>query len=280
MTGRLVKRSFAVFAGFAFLAISASLMSVLGRAAASAASPVTFTDVSAAAGIRFVHNNGAFGGKYLPETLGSGCAFVDVDGDGWQDIFFVNSKSWPGHGKAPSYPALYRNNHDGTFTDITRQSGLAVEMYGLGVAAADFDNDGRIDLYVTALESNHLFRNVGGGNGADFFQRRRVIPRVIVKLDPRVGRAAFGRGNFQPPADRLFAHRRMCAESDEHVERAGHRSDLPVKRLKQKPDRRGARSIRHYKQDLFAAILLRRAGLGQNISHLFGAQGAARRGRL
>ncbi len=123
-------------------------------------------------------------------------------------------------------------------------------------------------------------RNVGGGNGADFFQRRRVIPRVIVKLDPRVGRAALRRGNFQPPADRLFAHRRMCAESDEHVERAGHRSDLPVKRLKQKPDRRGARSIRHYKQDLFAAILLRRAGLGQNISHLFGAQGAARRGRL
>ena len=168
MTGRRVKRSFAVSASVAFIVIIiASLMTALGRTAASAASPVTFTDVSAAAGIRFVHNNGAFGGKYLPETLGSGCAFVDVDGDGWQDIFFVNSKSWPGHGKAPSYPALYRNNHDGTFTDITRQSGLAVEMYGLGVAAADFDNDGRIDLYVTALESNHLFRNVGGGKFVD-----------------------------------------------------------------------------------------------------------------
>src|SRR2546422_249519 len=147
--------------------LTVSLMYVATRMGADAASGVTFTDVSAAAGIRFVHNNGAFGGKYLPETLGSGCAFVDVDGDGWQDIFFVNSKSWPGHGKAPSYPALYRNNHDGTFTDITRQSGLAVEMYGLGVAAADFDNDGRIDLYVTALESNHLFRNVGGGKFVD-----------------------------------------------------------------------------------------------------------------
>jgi hypothetical protein len=134
---------------------------------------VTFTDVTNAAGIKFVHHNGAFGKKYLPETLGSGCAFVDVDGDGWQDLFFVNSKAWAGlpaearsakAGRAgtPSYPALYRNNHDGTFTDITRQAGLAVEMYGLGVAAADYDNDGRIDLYVTALDSNHLFRNTGG----------------------------------------------------------------------------------------------------------------------
>ena len=70
-----------------------------------AAPPVTFTDVTGPAGIRFVHTNGAFGKKYLPETLGSGCAFVDVDGDGWQDIFLVNSKAWPGRRGRPSYPA-------------------------------------------------------------------------------------------------------------------------------------------------------------------------------
>src|SRR5439155_9743955 len=96
------------------------ILSVLGVLRVGAASTVTFTDVTAAAGITFVHTNGAFGKKYLPETLGSGCAFVDVDGDGWQDIFFVNSKAWPGRSGAASYPALYRNNHDGTFTDVTR----------------------------------------------------------------------------------------------------------------------------------------------------------------
>ena len=124
-------------------------------------SPVTFTDVTQASGIHFHHNSGAFGKKYLPETVGSGCAFLDVDNDGWQDIFFVNSKNWPGHPGTPSYPALYHNNHNGTFTDITRQAGLAVEMYGMGVAAADYDNDGNVDIYVTALGPNHLFRNLG-----------------------------------------------------------------------------------------------------------------------
>src|SRR5436190_15858562 len=150
----MIKRVLCFFCFLCFLGISDLR---------SAGTAVTFTDVTAAAGIKFVHNNGAFGKKYLPETLGSGCAFIDVDGDGWLDVFFVNSKAWPGRSGAPSYPALYRNNHDGTFTDITRQAGLAVEMYGLGVAAADYDNDGRVDLYVTALDANHLFHNAGGG---------------------------------------------------------------------------------------------------------------------
>jgi hypothetical protein len=136
-------------------------------AAPPAASPVTFVDVTQAAGLRFHHNTGAFGKKYLPETVGSGCAFVDVDNDGWQDIFLVNSKNWPGHPGTPSFPALYHNNHDGTFTDITRQAGLAIEMYGMGVAAADYDNDGNVDLYVTALGANHLFRNLGHGKFED-----------------------------------------------------------------------------------------------------------------
>ena len=126
------------------------------------ASSPAFTDVTAAAGIRFRHNNGAFGKKYLPETLGSGCAFLDYDNDGWQDILLINSKNFTGRSGPPSYPALYRNNKNGTFSDVTKQAGLAVEIYGFGVAAADYDNDGRIDLYITALGPNRLFRNVGG----------------------------------------------------------------------------------------------------------------------
>jgi hypothetical protein len=141
----------------------------------SAATPtVTFTDATAAAGLTFVHTSGAFGGKYLPETLGAGCLFLDVDGDGWQDVFFVNSTRWPGHPGAKALPALYRNNHDGTFTNVTRGSGLDVELYGIGGTAADFDNDGKVDLYVTALGGNRLFRNLGGGKFADVTGRAGV----------------------------------------------------------------------------------------------------------
>jgi hypothetical protein len=129
--------------------------------------PVTFSDVTAASGIKFRHVNGAFGKKYLPETLGSGCAFLDFDNDGWQDVLLINSMPWPSRPAAPSYPALYRNNHNGTFTDVTRQAGLAVQMYGMGVAAADYDNDGNVDIYITALGPNHLFRNLGGGRFKD-----------------------------------------------------------------------------------------------------------------
>lgn len=129
--------------------------------------PVQFTDITAQAGIRFRHNSGAFGKKYLPETMGSGVCFIDYDNDGWQDIFLVNSIDWPGHKTRRSFPALYHNNHDGTFTDVTRQAGLDVEMYGMGCAVGDFDNDGYDDLYVTAVGKNHLFRNLGNGRFAD-----------------------------------------------------------------------------------------------------------------
>ena len=128
---------------------------------------VAFTDVTVAAGLRFVHNNGAFGSKYLPETLGSGCLFLDADGDGWQDILLLNSTNWPGHAGPQSNLALYRNNRNGTFTDVTAASGLGVELYALGGAAADYDNDGRTDLYVTALGGNRLFRNAGAGTFVD-----------------------------------------------------------------------------------------------------------------
>src|SRR5262249_36725083 len=98
--------------------------------------------ITKAAGINFVHNNGAFGKKYLPETLGPGCAFIDYDGDGWQDILLVNGQDFPGHKSRVSTLKLYRNNHNGTFTDVTANSGLGVSMSWLVVAVCDSDNDG------------------------------------------------------------------------------------------------------------------------------------------
>jgi hypothetical protein len=145
----------------------AALLCTLEIGAQAPRASVQFTDVTSAAGVRFKHQNGAFGKKYLPETMGSGAAFVDVDGDGWQDIVLVQSTTWPSRPKTRATLALYRNTGKGTFTDITAASGLAVEMYGLGVTAADFDNDGDADLYVTGLGSSRLFRNEGRGRFAD-----------------------------------------------------------------------------------------------------------------
>ena len=132
---------------------------------------IEFTDVTSEAGVRFKHNSGAFGKKYLPETIGAGGAFLDYDNDGWQDIFLVNSTDWPGSKKRRSFSALYRNNKDGTFTDVTQQVGLGVEMYGIGVAVGDYDNDGNEDLFVTCVGPNHLFRNLGNGKFADVTAR-------------------------------------------------------------------------------------------------------------
>ena len=151
-------------AAFALGLAASFLVGIVGVPAASL--PV-FTDVTAASGIRFVHNNGAYGMKYLPETIGSGALLLDVDNDGWQDVLLVNSMNWPGKGGAKSLSALYRNNRDGTYVDVTRRSGLGVELYGMGGTAADFDNDGSVDVYVTALTGGRLFRNTGGGTFAD-----------------------------------------------------------------------------------------------------------------
>ena len=135
---------------------------------------IEFTDVTTEAGIRFKHNTGAFGKKYLPETIGSGCAFLDYDNDGWQDILLVNSMDWPENKKRRSYSALYHNNKDGTFTDVTAQAGLGLEMYGIGAAVADYDNDGNVDIYITTVGPNHLFRNMGGGKFVDVTARAGV----------------------------------------------------------------------------------------------------------
>jgi hypothetical protein len=129
--------------------------------------PIEFTDVTAQAGLRFKHNSGAFGKKYLPETIGSGCAFIDYDNDGWQDILLINSMNWPEQKGSKSFSALYHNNKDGSFTNVTGQAGLGVEMYGIGVTVGDYDNDGNDDIYITCVGPNHLFRNLGGGKFAD-----------------------------------------------------------------------------------------------------------------
>ena len=129
--------------------------------------PIVFTDITEQAGIHFKYNNGAFGKKYLPETMGPGVCFIDYDNDGWQDILIINSMDWPGHKSGRSTPALYHNNKDGTFTDVTRQAGLAIEIYGLGCTVGDYDNDGFDDIYITAVGNNHLFRNLGNGRFTD-----------------------------------------------------------------------------------------------------------------
>ncbi len=142
------------------------LAAAIALIGASPANGPVFTDVTAQAGIRFVHNAGRSGKKYLPETLGSGCAFFDADGDGWPDILLINGKDFTPRGRK-TLPALYRNNRNGTFTDITAGSGLDVEMHGMGVAIGDYDNDGRDDVYITALDGDHLFHNLGNGKFQD-----------------------------------------------------------------------------------------------------------------
>jgi hypothetical protein len=136
--------------------VAAAALSV----AAAPGAPVQFTDATSAAGIKFVHNSGRAGKKMLPETLGSGVAFFDANQDSWPDLLLINSRDWKPRARK-SLHALYRNNKNGTFTNVTAGSGLDVEMYGMGVAVGDYDNDGRDDVYVTALEGDRLFRNEG-----------------------------------------------------------------------------------------------------------------------
>jgi hypothetical protein len=143
------------------------LQALIGQTGAAASPGFRFTDVTGQAGIQFQHNSGAFCGKFLPETLGSGCAFLDYDGDGWQDILLVNGSDWPGHKKRRTTLQLYHNNGNGTFTDVTSRAGLDVEMYGMGVAVGDYNRDGFPDILITCVGQNRLFRNTGRGTFVD-----------------------------------------------------------------------------------------------------------------
>jgi enediyne biosynthesis protein E4 len=143
------------------------LQALIGQTGAAASPGFRFTDVTGQAGIQFQHNSGAFGGKFLPETLGSGCAFLDYDGDGWQDILLVNGSDWPGHKKRRTTLQLYHNNGNGTFTDVTSRAGLDVEIYGMGVAVGDYNRDGFPDILITCVGQNRLFRNTGRGTFVD-----------------------------------------------------------------------------------------------------------------
>jgi len=127
---------------------------------------VRFRDITKQAGINFTHNNGAAGRKWLPETMGPGCAFIDYDNDGYPDILLVNGKDWTSPGKQSTLK-LYHNNRNGTFTDVTANAGLAVSLYGLGVAVGDYDNDGFDDIFISALGQSHLFHNNGNGTFND-----------------------------------------------------------------------------------------------------------------
>ena len=164
---------------FAPSRLRAFVIVVLFPLGLSAQAPaIRLTDVTKAVGVTFTHNNGAFGRKYLPETLGAGAAFFDFDNDGRQDLFLVNGTSWPGQPQANSRSRLYRNTGSGSFVDVTERAGLSMDLYGMGVAAADFDNDGWQDLLVTAVGQNRLFRNSGKGTFVDVTARAGLGNRL------------------------------------------------------------------------------------------------------
>jgi hypothetical protein len=159
------------FLKFLRVSVSPWLLVFLFALRSFAQEQIRFRDITAQAGIHFTHNNGAFGKKWLPETMGPGCAFIDYDNDGYPDIVLVNGQDWAGHPGAGRIGAttlkLYHNNGNGTFTDVTHKAGLDVPMFGLGVAVGDYDNDGFDDLFITALGQSHLFHNNGNGTFSD-----------------------------------------------------------------------------------------------------------------
>lgn len=137
--------------------------------------PAQWVDVAEEAGLRFRHDHGGFGRKYFVEIMGPGCGFFDYNGDGWLDIYLLQGSLLPGHPPAPPpRNALYRNNGDGTFTDVTQEAGVGDTGYGMGLCVGDYNNDGLLDLYVTNWGPNALYRNNGDGTFTDVTQEAGV----------------------------------------------------------------------------------------------------------
>ena len=182
--------------------LAVSLMAgVVSLHATQPRAPITFTDVSARAGITFVHHNGASGDMWYPELFGGGVAVLDINGDGWPDLLFVNGKGWQ-RGAPRARHGLYQNNRDGTFRDVQAGSGFdAADVYGLGATVADYDNDGRDDVFMTTVDGGRLFHNDGTGRFADVTARAGITNAAFAVsaawLDyDRDGRADLFIGNY------------------------------------------------------------------------------------
>ena len=153
-------------------AVALAALATLGTAPRQP--PIVFTDVADRAGIGFVHRNGAAGNFWYPELFGGGVAVLDLDGDAWPDLLFVNGRDWQVDGR-PARHGLFRNNRDGTFSDVLAGSGLdGVNAYGLGATIADYDNDGRDDIFMTTVDGGRLFHNEGHGTFADVSARAGI----------------------------------------------------------------------------------------------------------
>lgn len=180
LTRRGTRRDFLALLGLGAglpLPISAGLglTDKSGAAASDQSSPLFISIPPSASGIAWKHVNGRSSEYYLPETTGAGCAFLDYDGDGWMDIYLVNSgKSDFYDPNPPLRNALYRNNRNGTFTDVTGKAGLSAGGYGMGAAVGDYDNDGFPDLYVSQYGRSILYRNNGDGTFTDVTERAGV----------------------------------------------------------------------------------------------------------
>ena len=171
----MVKLQFIALLILALLAVNLRALPQVGTKPSTISPTVTFEDITQKSGITWTHNNAKSDARHAPEAVGAGCAFIDYDNDGWLDIVFINSGSSDFF--TPTKPlsnALYRNNHDGTFTDVTIKAGLSGGSFGMGVTAADYDGDGFQDLYVTSYGRNTLFKNTGKGTFVDVTEKSGV----------------------------------------------------------------------------------------------------------